>query len=218
MIGIKFTLRAALVAILVSAITLTWYVRWMQDGARARLFLDRNRIRVVQRDYCGPQLLSPLLSKIPAFQRATQVSIKGDSIVDGRKLFREIPFVEILNIDADVVTDGDMKHIRRCHRLRSLLIEGSGITNASLPEIANCRSLQELALFSMELNQRDFELLASISSLESLYLSDCCFNENDLHILLMNEKLGFLDLQWTCVSDEIIQQLRKARPALTLVY
>ncbi|HEX3870526.1 MAG TPA: hypothetical protein VHV77_08825 [Pirellulales bacterium] len=100
------------------------------------------------------------------------------------------------------------------YELTGLILGGANIDGPSARELAELRYLTSLFIWDCKLSPDVLESVASLERVEELQFAHCPLDDGDLMNLRTMKSLKYLYLSDTGVTDEAVDQIRKALPEL----
>ena len=212
----QFSLRTLLVFVLVAGVGFGWI------GARLQRARNNRQARAMIRSLGGEPAspVCPCPSKSPSWLNGVLRDPGAVRCVDGHSKFgdagleyvKELPNLQLLDINGGRVTDAGLKHLEGLTSLQTLSLAHAQITDAGLVQLKGLNNLESLNLSGTQVTDAGLEHLRGLVTLETLWLSRTKVSDAGLVNLRRLTKLKHLGLSNTQVTDEGVAKLQEALP------
>lgn len=175
---LQFSLRLAMLFILLASIALAYYANYIRPIERRYL-----AIRQIERDsgFCvfrssNGGILFPVNSQIPWNVRVGCIYLTGDrqrrtfpneTTLEQLKYLNDVRFV---SFNSSAFADGHVKYLDDLTNLRDLQLNGTNISEIGLQHIAQRHRLKQLTLNDTSIDDRAVDALVTMKSLRTLHV------------------------------------------------
>lgn len=115
------------------------------------------------------------------------------------------------------VPEEQLAHLKHLTSLGKLSLRDSKVSDAAMAKIAELASLRELDLSLAPVGDEGVALLKTLPNLEYLDISYTKATDASIPALLEFPTLNYLDPQRSAITEEGVEKMREANPALTIV-
>lgn len=165
----------------------------------------------------GPITDKGLLSLRPLSELRTLWLDAPRATDEGFGFLQDLRHVEQIQILSLEVTDTTVRRLSRCTQLRHLDLSNCKVTGDCFRDLQGLTKLQRLRLGGTAFDGANLRFLAKCGDLEWLDLTGCKVNDEQAALLRGFPKLEFLNVDGTQVSAQMVAELRKALPELTVL-
>jgi hypothetical protein len=186
---------------------LAWAARGLELARRERELASGWRVAGCRLalGYKGPLWLRRIVpvKRLTWLYGVTEIQVRrgatGEDIRVIRRLFYEVPGVQVLDLGETEVKDAEIQWIQH-ERIEALRLHGTGVGDDSMRWIAHVRGLRELTIGRTRVTDAGVVSLQSASSLEKLMVNDTMVTDECLNALSSLRRLRVLSLSRTGVS------------------
>lgn len=115
--------------------------------------------------------------------------------------------------DCDKITDAGLRRLSHLAQLQELRLSGAEITDEGLIALQSLRDLNHLALDDTAVTDAGIAHLTPLQQLQELYLMDTAVTDACIADLAKLKELRTLDLDFTHVTTEGVNRLRRSLPS-----
>ena len=148
---------------------------------------------------CGPEWLRELagedrIKEFKVFDRVVNVRLE-DAAIPAAEIAQLSGFtnLEYLNLVNTAVTDADLTHLSKLPKLQQLYLDGTAVTDVGMGHLSRCANLFSLGISETAVTDAGLVYVIKMTILQEVFLDD------------------------TVVTDAGINQLRAARPDMSIV-
>lgn len=154
-------------------------------------------------------------TSVPATLRSlclgdTAITDKGLQAIPAQ---RRLDWLDLARIPA---SDAGLSCLRGTTSLRQVSLDGTHITDKSVQLLAQNTGLQELDLSNTAITDVGVDALAGLKSLKVLWLTNTAITDEAVRTLADTPSLEFLGIDQNQLSTQVIENLKKRRPNLTI--
>lgn len=131
-------------------------------------------------------------------------------------VFLRFGTLEILDLDATGLRDGDLAEVKRFRNLRVLSLQQNPITNDGLKHLSGLRGLENLALTKTGITGSGLKHIAGLTNLRTLNLSHCKIGDDALLHLTKMKDMETLALQNAGVTGPGLKYVGQLKNMITL--
>ena len=198
---------------------------WIDDDVGlARVDLRRAR----RLDLCGSNVTDAGLARLSRLTQLESIDLRYTHVTDeGLSHLQDLESLTELHLGgraynvAKKITDRGIKHLRKLKKLTKLSLGGTKMTNDSVAVIMGMPRLTHLEVWATGVHDDGLADLAKLDALEHLDVHDVwspqrrtSVTDAGLMHLQRNEKLKYLNLRNTEVTDDGVEALTRARPGI----
>lgn len=224
----RFSLRALLVAVTLSALPAAWVGMQLraQRDERATLSqlakFDWVHYRWDVPDVSPLRWLQPLRKRCPFLKRVVYLSIGDEQFSDA-----DLPMLDIflnlrdLSVSGPQITDRGLRSIARRHpRLCRLSLLNCNVSDGGLAPLKNLSELKTLRIYQGEggLTDACVPSIAECTQIEELSMFGTDITDSSLCHFALMPCLRNLDLSYTNCTDDAILKFEKRNPQIMVGY
>jgi hypothetical protein len=103
-------------------------------------------------------------------KKHVEVYLRGTKVSDGDlPLLRDLPDLELLNLQDTSITDAGLEHVGRLQGLKRLSLQRSKVKDAGMEHLSGLTSMVELDLVGLPITDAGLEHLHGLRNLEKIY-------------------------------------------------
>jgi hypothetical protein len=120
-----------------------------------------------------------------------------------------------VDLEESDLTDSGLQRLP-LERLEALYVAGSLVTTAGLADLSRCRNLIHISIDGQQLDETVVATLAGLPALERVRLVGPSIRDENVQLIATLQKLTFLNLQTTAVTEAGAENLTAAMPATVI--
>ena len=132
------------------------------------------------------------------------------------KVLGEVRSLRYLDLATTKITNNGLKHLAPLTELEQLLLWGEEITDEAMPHVSLLTGLEQLHIQHCSVTTEGLHHVTKLPKLKALNIAPAKFDDSAVETFKELDKLTWLVLDGTGISDAAIQELKAAKPKLSV--
>jgi hypothetical protein len=215
----RWSLKSMFVVMTIVAL-MAGYVAHLRDQCTAELIACKElQLEVFESKYCGPSVLAPLLRGNETYWSAISLAITSRTgLPISQPLNEVLPQLETIGIWEISCDENLIENVSECKALAHVEMGQCECPPNALLALTSNPSIEMLSFDGMKLSTDELSAMASLPRLRNFIAHDCEVTEDGILMLIHSKSLEHLDVRWSNLEREFIDQISKMRPDLQVFW